>query len=162
MISAVLMDVADDGEPFRAYQLKNRLDDCLPVRIIGEYEGVPVEGNNDIVEYVKDSVPGKAISYGYTDLTNPGLGDDISEYTETIRLEAGKEYDYTLYMLPTVYTVEPGHSLMLILTTWDPYRAFLDESFDNLDPEKDAELLNYDYEYTIDNHAIRVMMPLAE
>ena len=162
MISAVLMDVADDGEPFRAFQLKNRLDDCLPVRIIGEYEGVPADFSNDIVEYVKDSVPGKAISYGYTDLTNPGLGDDISEYTETVRLEAGKEYDYTIYMLPTVYTVEPGHTLMLILTTWDPYRAFLDESFDNLDPEKDAELLNYDYEYTIDNNAIRVMMPLAE
>ena len=65
-------------------------------------------------------------------------------------------------MLPTVYTVEPGHTLWLILTTWDPYQVFLDESFNSLDTEKDAELLDYDYEYTIDNHAIRVMMPLAE
>ena len=113
------------------------------------------------MEYVKDSVHGKAISYGYTDLTNPGLGDDIREYTETVRLEAGKYYDYTIYMLPTVYTVEPGHTLWLILTTWDPYQVFLDESFNSLDTEKDAELLDYDYEYTIDNHAIRAMIPLA-
>ena len=162
MISAILIDAADDGEPFRAYQVKNRLDDVLPVRIIDEYEGPAPGETSDIVEYVKDSVRGKAISYGYTDLTNPGLGDDIREYTETVRLEAGKYYDYTIYMLPTVYTVEPGHTLWLILTTWDPYQVFLDESFDSLDTEKEAELLDYDYEYTIDNHAIRVMMPLAE
>lgn len=162
MISAILIDAADDGERFKAYHVKNRLNDVLPVRVVGEYEGAAACDSNDIVEYVKDSVPGKAISYGYTDLTNPGLGDDIREYTETVRLEAGKYYDYTIYMLPTVYTVEPGHTLWLILTTWDPYRAFLDESFDSLDTEKEAELLDYDYEYTIDNHAIRVMMPLAE
>ncbi len=50
---------------------------------------------------------------------------------------------------------------MMVLTTWDPYRVFLDESF-SLDLDKDTELLDYNYEYTIDNDAIRVMMPLAE
>ena len=64
-------------------------------------------------------------------------------------------------MLPTVYTVAPDHTLQLILTTWDPYRAFLDESFMDLDLEKDSELVNYDYSYTVDNTAIRVMMPVA-
>ncbi len=130
--------------------------------MIGEYEGAGALFSNEIVEYVQDSVPGRAISYGYTDLTNPGLGDDISEYTETQRLEAGKFYDYTFYMLPTVYTVEEGHTLMLVLTTWDPYRAFLDESFFDLDLDKESELLDYDYSYTIDNEAIQVMLPLAE
>ena len=101
------------------------------------------------------------ISFGYTDLNNPGHGDEISEYTEIENLEAGRYYDYTFYMLPTVYTVAPDHTLQLILTTWDPYRAFLDESFMDLDLEKDSELVNYDYSYTVDNTAIRVMMPVA-
>ncbi|MER2150667.1 MAG: CocE/NonD family hydrolase [Candidatus Limivicinus sp.] len=162
MISAVLVDVADDGEPFKAYKLKNRLNDRLPSRVIGEYEGAGYWGDNDILEYVQDSMSAKIISFGYTDLNNPGHGDEISEYTEIQDLEAGKYYDYTFYMLPTVYTVAPGHTLELILTTWDPYRAFLDESFSDLDLDKDSELVNYDYRYTVDNTAIRVMMPVAD
>ena len=161
MITAVLVDAADNGEPFKAYKLKNRLDDRLPSRVIGEYEGAGYWGSNEILEYVQDSTAAKIISFGYTDLNNPGHGDEISEYTEIQELEAGKYYDYTFYMLPTVYTVAPGHTLQLILTIWDPYRAFLDESFTDLDLEKDSELVNYDYSYTIDNTAIRVMMPVA-
>ena len=161
MISAVLMDVADDGNTFKTYEVKNRLGARLPVRVIGEYEGAGYfGGDTSIVEYVQDSVNGRAISYGYTDLTNPGLGEEISEYTDTQQLEAGKYYDYTFYMLPTVYTVEPGHTLQLILTTWDPYRVFLDESFMELDLDKDSEMLDYDYSYTIDNESIQVMMPV--
>ena len=161
MISAVLLDVADDGEAFKAYKLKNRLQDSLPSRVVGEYEGAGIWGDNEILEYVQDSTSAKIISFGYTDLNNPGHGDEISEYTEIQDLEAGKYYDYTFYMLPTVYTVAPGHTLQLILTTWDPYRAFLDESFTDLDLDKDSDLVNYDYSYTVDNTAIRVMMPVA-
>ena len=68
----------------------------------------------------------------------------------------------TFYMLPTVYTVAPGHHLTLVLTTWDPYRAFLDESFAELDTDKDSEEIDYDYSYVIDNEAIQVKMPVAE
>ena len=63
-------------------------------------------------------------------------------------------------MLPTAYTIRPGHHLMLILTTWDPYRAFLDESFEKLDLDKDAEAIDYDYSYIVDNPGIRVCMPV--
>ncbi|MCR5138295.1 MAG: hypothetical protein K6C12_14605 [Oscillospiraceae bacterium] len=160
MISAVLVDVADNGEAFKAYKMKNRLHDCLPTRVVGEYEGAGYRGSNEILEYVQDSADAKIISFGYTDLNNPGHGDEISEYTEVQDLEAGKYYDYTFYMLPTVYTVAPGHTLHLILTTWDPYRAFLDESFMSLDLEKDSDLVSYDYSYTIDNTAIRIRMPV--
>ena len=65
-------------------------------------------------------------------------------------------------MLPTAYTVQPGHHLELILTTWDPYRAFLDESFENLNMDKDAEAIDYDYSYIVDNQSIRVRIPVAE
>jgi len=162
MITAVLADVADDGNPFDAYVLKDVMGRRLPVRTIGEYEGASAWRSNNIVEYVQDSTAVKVISYGWTDLTNPGCGYDSSEYTTTARLVAGEFYDYTFYMLPTAYTVQPGHHLELILTTWDPYRAFLDESFENLNMDKDAEAIDYDYSYIVDNQSIRVRIPVAE
>ena len=161
MITAVLADTADDGEPFDAYMLKDVMGRRLPVRTIGEYEGASAWKSNLIVEYVQDSTAAKVISYGWTDLTNPGCGYDSSEYTTTSLLTAGEFYDYTIYMLPTVYTVRPGHHLKLILTTWDPYRAFLDESFEKLDMDKNAEEIDYDYSYIVDNPAIRVRIPVA-
>ena len=162
MITAVLADTADDGSSFDAYMLKDVMNRKLPVRTIAEYEGAAAKGSNEIVEYVQDSTEAKVISYGWTDLTNPGCGYDSSEYTTTVPLTAGEFYDYTIYMLPTAYTIRPGHHLKLILTTWDPYRAFLDESMNNLDVSKDAEEIDYDYSYIIDNQAIRVRMPVAE
>lgn len=158
MITAVLVDMADNGEAFEAYMLKDRLDQTLPVRVIGEYG----ESGEEVIEYVQDYTQVKAISYGWTDLTNPGGGYDNGDYTETADIEAGTFYDYTFYMLPTVYTVAPGHHLRLILTTWDPYRVFLDESFETLDINKDAEEIDYDYSYIIDNEYIQVRMPVVE
>jgi hypothetical protein len=162
MITAVLADTADDGSSFDAYMLKDVTGRKLPVRAIGEYEGGSAWGSSEIVEYVQDSTEAKVISYGWTDLTNPGCGYDSSDYTTTLLLSAGEFYDYTIYMLPTAYTVRPGHHLKLILTTWDPYRAFLDESFEKLDLDKDAEEIDYDYSYIVDNQAVHVRMPVAE
>ena len=162
MITAVLADVADDGSAFDAYMLKDAMGQRLPVRTIGDYEGASAWRSNDIVEYVQDSTVAKVISFGWTDLTNPGCGYDSSDYTTTARLTAGEFYDYTFYMLPTAYTVQPGHHLELILTTWDPYRAFLDESFEKLDIDKDANEIDYDYSYIIDNQNIQVRIPVAE
>jgi X-Pro dipeptidyl-peptidase len=129
--------------------------------VIGRYEGAASWGSTDIEEYVQDLTRAKVLSYGWTDLTNPGSGYASREYTETSRLEAGRFYDYTFYMMPTVYTVAPGHHLTLVLTTWDPYRAFLDESFENLDTDKDSDEIDYNYSYVIDNEAIQVRMPVA-
>ena len=162
MITAVLVDTADDGKPFDAYMLKDAMGRKLPVRTIGEYEGGSAWGSSKIVEYVQDSTAAKLISCGWTDLTNPGCGYDSSEYTTTSLLTAGEFYDYTLYMIPTAYTLQPGHHLKLILTTWDPYRAFLDESFEKLDMDKDSEKIDYDYSYIVDNPAIRVRIPVAQ
>ncbi len=159
MISAILIDVQNEGEPFPAYQMKTRRGDNLPVRIVGEYEGEAIYYSNDILEPVQDYVYGKAIAYGYTDLANPGGGFDSSDYAEDADLESGVYYDYTFYMTPTVYTVAPNHSLILVLTSWDPYRAFLDESFE-LDPTIENDNIDYDYSYTIDNKAIDVRIPV--
>ena len=53
----------------------------------------------------------------------------------------------------------PGHHLHLVLTTWDPYRAFLDESFENLNFDRTIE---YEYSYVIDNTSLQVLMPVPD
>ncbi len=161
MISAILMDTTEDGEPFKAYMLKDRLHRTLPKKITGRYEvgeGLP---QSKVMEYVMSTTKGKYVTCGWTDLNNPGLGYQSKEYSKDTDLEAGKYYDYTFYMQPTVYTLEKGHKLKLILMTWDPFRAFLDEDF-TLNPEEPGQVSNYDYSYTIDNQAIDVRMPLAD
>jgi X-Pro dipeptidyl-peptidase len=160
MITAILIDTAEDGKPFKAYMTKDRLSELLPVTTIGSYEICDELDERDILSFVQSSTHSKCITFGWTDLCNPGLGYDSSEYAQTTDLEAGKEYDYTFYMLPTAYTMAPGHNLYLILTAWDPYRAFLDEDY-ILDPTLPTEYSEFNYSFVIDNTSLQAMIPVA-
>ena len=162
MISAVLIDQADDGKPFPAYMVKNRLFNSLPVRVIDYYEQGGGLDEISILEYVQDYTGGKAISYGYTDLADPGRGYELSEYNGPTARVPGEFYDYTFYMIPTCYTVRPGHHLVLYLTTWDPYTAYLDSDFISYDLKKDALKDNIAYEFTVDNASVRAMIPVKQ
>ena len=162
MISAILMDHADDGKPFPAYMLKNRLGDRLPVRVIDNIEQGSNLSDLEVLEFVQDYTLGKALSYGYTDLADPGKGYEISEYTGPEVRESGEFYDYTFYMYPTYYTVRPGHHLYLYLTTWDPYRAYLNRDFVSYDLKKGALDDMIDYTFTVDNESIKAMIPVAK
>ena len=64
-------------------------------------------------------------------------------------------------MLPTVYTIEKGHKLKLVLTTWDPYRKVLDDEgvYDSRLLDK---LPDTNYSFTINNSAIDVRLPISE
>ena len=161
MISAVLIDMADDGKPFPAYMVKNRLGSKLPVKVVGSYDD-DYSTFGDCLEFVQDYTKGKAISYGYTDLADPGKGYEISEYTGPVDRVPGEFYDYTFYMIPTVYTVQPGHHLYLYLTTWDPYQAYLDRDFVSLNLEKPTDELQINYSFTVDNASIRAMIPVKQ
>ena len=162
MISAILMDHADDGKPFPAYMLKNRLGDRLPVRVIDNIEQGSNLSDLEVLEFVQDYTLGKALSYGYTDLADPGKGYEISEYTGPEVRESGEFYDYTFYMYPTYYTVRPGHHLYLYLTTWDPYRAYLNRDFVSYDLKKGALDDMIDYTFTVDNESIKAMIPVVK
>ncbi|MBQ8076302.1 MAG: hypothetical protein IJ237_10015 [Oscillospiraceae bacterium] len=160
MITAVLVDYREDGTPFKAFMTKDRLNETLPVKTIDSYEPGGGLEEADILQFVQSSTPSKCVTFGWTDLCNPGLGYDSSEYANSTDLEADKEYDYTFYMLPTAYTVAPGHRLQLVITAWDPYRAFLDEDY-VLDPTLLTEYSNFNYSFTIDNTSVHVFMPVA-
>ena len=55
----------------------------------------------------------------------------------------------------------PGHKLKLILTTWDPYRVFLDEGF-NLDMSLTERIEKYSYGFISGNTALEVRLPVKE
>ena len=159
MISAALIDRPDDGKPFPAYMVKSRLGDTLPLKVVGTFDD-DFDTFGRALEYVQDYTKCKAISYGYTDLADPGRGYDIAEYTGPSDRVPGEFYDYTFYMIPTCYTVQPGHTLYLYLTTWDPYCAYLDRDFVSLNLDKPTDEIQIDYSYTVDNASIKVMVPV--
>lgn len=159
MISAILVDYMDDGEEFFAFAPSPDSGDIINTQLIGEYD----DGGEDeglIVQAAQVPTTAKVVTYGWTDLRNPGCGPDSAEYVfQPSGLTDGEYYDYTFYMLPTVYTLAPGHRLALVLTTWDPYRAFLDEEY-MLNPERDAVYSYYTYEYMVDNKSLKAMIPV--
>ena len=164
MITAVLMDVSDQGT-FPAYRTHGEEDESplLKHRTIGKTFLVGADGEMDeMEEFVQENTAAKLVTFAWTDLANPGMGPEPSEYVfqETGR-EPGKPYEYTFYMIPVAYTVAPGHHLELQLMTWDPYRVFLDEGF-LLDASLEHDLLNYNYSYTIDNQTMKVIIPTAK
>ncbi len=161
MVSAVLIDVDEDGKPFYAYMTKDEIGKVLPTKVIGKYDVGGGAGKNNVLEYIQTPTYGKCISYGWTDLCNPGMGYDSREYVYQEDIEENQYYDYTFYMLPTSYTLQEGHELILALMTWDPFRAFLDQDFD-INLEENPDISQYDYSYTVDNQSINVRLPLAQ
>ncbi len=161
MISAILIDTVDANETFDAYMVKDELHKTLPKKVVGKYDLGGGAGLRKLIEYVPTKTDGKCISFGWTDLCNPGKGNDSTEYVYQEDIEENQYYDYTFYMLPTSYTIQEGHHMLLVLTTWDPYRAFLDESF-QIDLEDAPDISEYDYSYTVDNTSIDVRVPVVE
>ena len=161
MITAVLVDTADNGAEFDAFVSSMSLNDVIPVEGSETYEiggGAPQGAS---FAFMQTPTKAKVVSYGWTDLLNPGCGEDSREYVlQTDAMDAGAYHDYAFYMIPTVYTLQPGHKLTLVLTTWDPYRAFLDEDYE-VDPSRDARYSFYTYGYTVDDDSLEVRLPLS-
>ena len=161
MITAVLLDVPEDGELFESYMIKGKIYDCLPTHTIKEIDMGGGQEPMSIKEYVKSLTSARCVCFGWTDLYNPGCGYDSSEYTMATELEPGKYYDYTFYMMPTVYTLEKGHKLQLVITTVDPYRLFMD-NYGSLDTSLMEAFKAPDYSFVIDNAAVDVQVPLRK
>ena len=161
MITAVLIDTAKDGEYFKAYLTKDKLKDVLPTKTIDEFDAGGGLSPIKLKEYVPSTTNAKCFTLGWTDLTNPGCGPDQAEYTETVKLESGKYYDYTIYMQPTVYTLDKGHQLKLVLLTWDPFRRIIDEEL-YITPSLIKQMDDETYSYVIDNSSVNVKLPLIK
>jgi X-Pro dipeptidyl-peptidase len=115
-----------------------------------------------VQEFVQSNATSKLVTYGYTDLKNPGGGYDGADYTKReSEMVADEYYDYTIYLQPTAYTFQPGHRAVLVITGWDPYRSFLDEDYaEGL--VTDTTRSRFTYSFDIDNGSFELRFPKAQ
>ncbi len=158
MVTACLVDVPDDGKPFKAYVTNSDLGDRLTGKFIGTYEIGEGHEEANIQETVQSLTPSNLITIGYTDLNNPDKGYYSDEYREKTDLEADKEYSYHIYLNPTVYTVQEGHSVYLVILSWDPYQKLYGNEYEG---DITEVVPGNDYSFDVYSESIDVQMPLA-
>lgn len=153
MVTAVLIDTIDGETRFKAYLTKSRLYNCVPKKTIGEVETGHRLARTKVKWLVQSNATAKIITFGYTDLQNYGGGYDGRDYTRHEELmTAGEYYDYTIYLQPTVYTFEPGHKAVLVITGWDPNIELFNGNTETGKPRS--------YSFDIDNAAFEFRFPL--
>lgn len=159
MVSGVLLDESSDGSAFQTYLTMHSLNDRLPVKTIDSYDLGEGHEQGKVKEFVKSPTMAKLFAVGWKDLMDPGAGYVSSEQPEKKKLQAGKYYKHTLYLTPTVYTVEKGHTLKLLIFAQDPYRTRMDE-VEDATPNFDDGAKDKVYSFNIDNASIDVKLPL--
>ena len=176
MVTAVLMDVADDESYFAMFKNYGNPTNQVKSREVeeGEFEadGYLYTVKEFIKEYDNANNKHKCISYGWIDLDNPVSGEasEISaSYATGAEREKDKFYTYTINMLPTAYTVAPNHHLELLIMPWDPLKIFANGSTYNIkteynvggyDDEELDKILNYSF--TIDTDRTKIDLPLCD
>lgn len=113
-ISVSLKDTNET--PFNAYRLSGSYLPKTVIRKDGAWMGGGVK-NYDLVEYDQSSVKSLRIGEGYIDVFNPEAGyDSKSAAKRETQIEQDTYYDYTVYILPNLYTVKAGHTMEMTVS----------------------------------------------
>ncbi|MCL1874226.1 MAG: dockerin type I domain-containing protein [Clostridiales bacterium] len=124
-MNAILVEISD--EPFRAYPTNST--SYTTVETGGVWMGAGLSNGNlqkiaqtNAAQNPLNGAYYKVIAYGKMDLANPNAKYDshTAHRKDSVDLEPGKFYDYTLYMQPTVHTVRAGHTLALVIFAYYP------------------------------------------
>lgn len=145
MVSAMLVDIAPEGETFPAFNTNPSYVDKTTLAEGGAWMGGGL-ANYDLVELKTTDVEYKIVARGWMDLCNPGAGYDSASAATKVKLEEGKYYDYTLYLQPNLYEVKEGHTLALVIYAYEPGKA------------------NYtqNYSITLDNASVSAAIPVDQ
>ena len=143
MVSAMLVDIAPAGKTFPAF---NTSGNYVPKTTLAEGGawmggGLP---NYDLTKLKASDVTYKIISRGWMDLCNPGAGFDSHTADTRVALDGKTYHDYTIYLQSTVYEVEAGHTLALVIYAYEPGMARYTQN----------------YQITIDNSTVSADIPV--
>ena len=69
------------------------------------------------------------ITRAFADLCNPEAGYEPETATNSIELKKGEYHDYHIYLNATRYTVQPGHSLAIVIATEDPVNCLIHKTY---------------------------------
>ena len=100
--------------------------------------------NYDLKELNTSDVSYKIISRGWMDLCNPGAGFDSHTADTRVALDGETYQNYTLCLQPTVYEVEAGHTLALVIYAYEPGMASYAQN----------------YQITVDNASVSASIPV--
>ena len=145
MVSAMLVDIAPEGETFPAF---NTSGSYVPKTTLAEGGawmggGLP---NYDLKELNASDVTYKVISRGWMDLCNPDAGFDSNTASTRVALDGKTYQNYTIYLQSTVYEVEAGHTLALVIYAYEPGMARYTQN----------------YQITIKNETVEASIPVNE
>ena len=145
MVSAMLVDIAPEGETFPAF---NTSGSYVPKTTLAEGGawmggGLP---NYDLKELNASNVTYKVISRGWMDLCNPDADFDSNTASTRVALDSKTYQNYTIYLQSTVYEVEAGHTLALVIYAHEPGMARYTQN----------------YQITIKNASVKAEIPVNE
>ena len=128
-LTILLCDVCD--EAFDSIQSVDPQRNTIPVNVVKE--GGIINGGEvppcDEAEFATVHKKYRVITRAFADLCNPEAGYEPETAQNSIELKKGEYHDYHIYLNATRYTVEPGHSLSLVITTEDPINCLIHKTY---------------------------------
>lgn len=120
VMTICLYDVCDDGVTSYVNKCPKQTNCVKPT---GEYL-LFGSGQEDyaVVEYYESEYGYQLITSGTVDINNPS-SDYRSSTAVFETVEQNKYYTYNVYLNPTTYTIAEGHSLAVVVYTFDPNNA---------------------------------------
>ena len=144
-IAVLLCDVCD--EEFDSIQTVDPERNIIPVETVKEggiINGGDLPAFNE-AEFSTVHKKYRVITRAFADLCNPEAGYEPETAANSIELKKGEYHDYHVYLCATRYTIQPGHSLTLVLATEDPVNC----------------LIHKTYSIEIDNTSVNAIVPVT-
>ena len=157
MVSAMLVDIAPEGETFPAFNTSGSYVPKATALQDGAWMGGGLKNFNKTLLLPSD-VSYKVISRGWMDLCNPEAG--FASHTASKKVTLGSQsYDYTLYLQPTVYEVKAGHTLALVIYAHEPGMTSYYSYDKNWNLVVNPNFQNY--QITVNNTSVSASIPVA-
>ena len=152
-IAVLLCDVCDTE--FDSIQTTDPERNIIPVTTVKE--GGIINGGNlpafDEAEFTTVHKKYRVITRAFADLCNPEAGYEPETAANSIELKKGEYHNYHIYLNATRYTVEPGHSLAIVIATEDPVNCMIHKTYsveiDNSSVHADVPVTTEENDYTI-------------
>ena len=152
-IAVLLCDVCNTE--FDSIQTTDPERNIIPVTTVKE--GGIVNGGDlpafDEAEFTTVHKKYRVITRAFADLCNPEAGYEPETAANSIELKKGEYHDYHIYLNATRYTVEPGHSLAIVIATEDPVNCMIHKTYsveiDNSSVHADVPVTTEENDYTI-------------
>ena len=128
-IAVLLCDVCD--EAFDSIQTVDPERNIVPVETVKE-GGIINGGDLPAFNEAEFKTVHKnycVITRAFADLCNPEAGYEPETADKSIALAKGEYHDYHVYMNAARYTVEPGHSLAVVIATEDPINCLIHKTY---------------------------------